>query len=119
MGIGEQFEFEKTGRIGPDPLSAFALQEIGKLRRQYTELACAVWCCPKEEFDGDHNSVVAEADRQGMLVVKQADEIERLRAFRDAVLSSITEHAGGGQEYAYIWQDRWEKIKAAEAAGGE
>jgi hypothetical protein len=85
MGIGEQFEFEKTGRIGPDPLSAFALQEIGKLRRQYTELACAVWCCPKEEFDGDHNSVVAEADRQAMLVVKQADEIERLRAIVDAL----------------------------------
>lgn len=46
------------------------------------------------------------------------EEIERLRAFHDAVVSSITEHAGAGQEYAYIWQNRWDEIKA-KAAGGE
>ena len=36
----------------------------------------------------------------------------RLQQFRDAVLSAMTEHAGGGQEYAYVWQSEWDRIKA-------
>ena len=36
----------------------------------------------------------------------------RLNQFRDRVLSAMTEHAGGGQEYAYVWQSEWDEIKA-------
>ena len=43
---------------------------------------------------------------------EQAVEIDRLRQFRDRVLSAMTEHAGGAQEYAYIWQSEWDRIKA-------
>ena len=41
-------------------------------------------------------------------------EIERLQAFRDAVYENIVENAGGQFPYAYIWQARWDGIKAAE-----
>ena len=40
-------------------------------------------------------------------------ELERLRAFRDAILGSITENAGAQTAYAYIYQHRWDEIKAA------
>lgn len=40
-------------------------------------------------------------------------EVERLRCFRDAVVEAMVENAGGGQPFAYIWQTRWDEIKAA------
>ena len=39
-------------------------------------------------------------------------EIDRLQQFRDAVLSAMTEHAGGQTDFAYIWQSEWDRIKA-------
>ena len=39
-------------------------------------------------------------------------EWNRLQQFRDRVLSAMTEHAGGAQSYAYIWQSEWDRIKA-------
>lgn len=41
-------------------------------------------------------------------------ELDRLREFCDAVHREITENAGGGTPFAYLWQSRWEQIKAAE-----
>ena len=42
-------------------------------------------------------------------------ENTRLRAFRDAIYAKIYEGAGTkGNSYAYLWQDVWDKIKAAE-----
>ena len=44
--------------------------------------------------------------------LKESREIERLRKFRDRVLATMTEHAGGQADFAYIWQSDWDKIKA-------
>lgn len=41
-----------------------------------------------------------------------ADEIERLRQFRDAVTNAMHERAGNdASPFAYIWQDEWVSIK--------
>ena len=63
------------------------------------------------------SSMLASMDMQGLFVsagtTREAmAEIDRLQQFRDRVLSAMTEHAGGAQEYAYIWQSEWDKIKA-------
>lgn len=43
-------------------------------------------------------------------------ELARLRAFRDAVYQHATENAGAQAELVYIWQSKWDEIKAAEKA---
>jgi hypothetical protein len=45
-------------------------------------------------------------------------ELARLRAFRDAVYREIYENAGAQTAYAYIYQHRWDEIKAAEKGKG-
>ena len=60
-----------------------------------------------------------EIDRLRMERDDALEEVERLRAFYDSVIGTIHEHAGAGQEFAYIWQNKWDEIKSAVAAKEE
>ena len=59
-------------------------------------------------FIGDLTLVLMAAKES----YSQAAEIDRLRQFRDRVLSAMTEHAGGQADFAYIWQSEWDRIKS-------
>lgn len=68
--------------------------------------------CPKCGHEGIVITELLDSDLR-LIADSQAAEIVRLRGFRDAVVEAMVENAGGGQPFAYIWQRKWDEIKAA------
>jgi len=72
----------------------------------------------RDDHPGDDIARAIDEVAETEAVMDEAKaEIERLKAFREAVMEAMHENAGNLQNpFAYIWQAKWEEIKAAEKA---
>ena len=109
-----------TGSCGENPgdlLSRIAELEAENKRLQGLYASRGTWLEEMAEVCDELRAIVDKLPKtaDGVPVVPSR-ELERLRAFRDAVVGEIHENAGNTQNpFAYLWQSRWEEIKAMAA----
>ena len=65
-------------------------------------------------FSAIINQHLHDLVKQNAEIMRLRAELERLQSFRDAVYGSIIENAGAQSPFSYIWQGRWDEIKADE-----